>query len=161
MKTCTIYMGRFQPFHKGHQAALKKVKGEKVLVIVRGRLSKVKDNPIPVEMQINMINKVVDIPVEVFGSGYLPDVIEMVRSKLSLDPKKVICGEDRIKQYKAQIDRANKTLEAPLAIEFVVADRITSATKVREAIRSGDEKAFKANVPKQLWDEFTNLQAIM
>lgn len=159
MLPCDIFVGRFQPFHNGHLAAVQKMEHNKVIVVVHGKKTKQTENPIPAEIQVNMIRKVLgdSATVIVAENGYIPDIIEMVRDTYRLEAKTLICGPDRIDTYMAQIERANRVLENKIDLEFKEADRITSGSEVREAIRSGDKKAFKANVPKQLWDEFTNL----
>lgn len=163
MSTCDLYLGRFQPFHNGHLAAVNQMRGIKVIAVVKGKQTKKSDNPIPTEAQVNMIKKVIGDTAVVIAvpNGYVPDIIETIRDQYGLEPTGVICGSDRIGEYKAQIERANRTLEKVIKLEFKEADRITSGSEVREAIRSGDRKAFEANVPKQLWDEFTNLAEYM
>lgn len=162
MQHCDLYLGRFQPFHNGHLAAVKLMGEKKVIAVVQGKYSSEKDNPIPVSSRVNIIKKVVpDAEVMHVENGYVPDMIQKIKDCYNLGVARVICGEDRIGQYQAQIIRANKTLDVPLNVEFMEAERITSGSEVREAIRSGDNKAFKANVPKELWDEFTNLAELM
>lgn len=159
MKQCDIFVGRFQPFHNGHLAAHDKMQNHRVVVVVQGAKSSKKENPLPVEKQVNMIGKVVgkETTVIVSTHGYIPDIITRLRDEYDLNPHTIVCGPDRMKTYKAQIHRANAKLDDPLIVEFKEAERITSGSAVREAIRSGDRKAYKANVPEQLWDEFTNL----
>ena len=158
MTDCDIVLGRFQPFHNGHLAAVRGMKNKPVIAVVHGKKSAEKNNPLPVKQQLNMIRRVVpDACIFHAENGYVPDIIVKVKTDFDLDVRTIVCGADRIKEYQAQIDRANKTLDGKIVVEFKEAERITSGSEVREAIRSGDKRAFKANVPKQLWDEFTNL----
>lgn len=163
MSTCDLFLGRFQPFHNGHRAIVESMDEDRVIAVVHGEKSSTKDNPIPVKKQVNMIKRVMRDHATIIevGNGYVPDIIQLIEDKLHMKVKRIFCGADRIGQYKAQINRANKNLDVPLHVEFQETERMTSGSEVREAIRSGDRGAFKANVPRELWDEFTNLAEYM
>lgn len=152
MANFDLFFGRFQPIHNGHLAVLEKMVNPTV-VIVKGKKASEdkKKNPFDFDYQEHLLNKLKpDVRVVFSETGYLPDIIKM----LGECPEKVFAGADRITQYKAQVNRANKELDDPLVIRFVETERVTSASVVREALRSGDRKVFKANVPKILWDEY-------
>lgn len=156
MANFDLYLGRFQPVHNGHLAVLDKMTNP-VVVIVKGKVSSEdKDkNPFEFEYQRYLIENVKPgVHVVPAATGYLPDIIKM----LGDCPDTVYCGPDRIGQYQAQIERANKELDVPLQVKFVETERVTSASVVREAIRSGDRKAFKANVPRAIWDQYPTMR---
>ena len=63
----------------------------------------------------------------------------------------IMAGPDRIPSYKSQLkDFADR-------IEFTETPRVTSATAVREAIRSENEAEFKKLMPRQLWGEWDTM----
>ena len=153
-----LLFGRFQPVHNGHKAIMDEMTNP-VVCIVKGKVtSKDKEkNPFDFDFDyqkalIQKVNPKVRV-IEV-DTGYLPDIIQ----KIGECPDTVYCGSDRIGQYKAQIERANKELDDPLVVQFVETERVTSASVVREAIRSGDKKAFKANVPRAIWDQYPTMK---
>ncbi len=156
MSNFDLFMGRFQPIHNGHLAVLERMNNP-VVVIVRGKVSSQdkEKNPFDADYQLSLFGKVVpEVRVEIAENGYLPDIIK----NLGDCPDAVYAGPDRIAQYRAQIERANKELEEPLTPQFFETERVTSASVVREAIRSGDKEAFKASVPRAIWDEFTTMR---
>ena len=156
MANFDLFFGRFQPVHNGHLAVLKRM-NTPVVVIVKGKMaSKDKEkNPFDFDYQAKLIYKIMP-GVRVFQSetGYLPDIIK----ELGNCPDTVFAGSDRIAQYEAQLGRANKELDDPLVVRFEETERVTSASAVREAIRSNDKKAFQANVPREIWDEFSTMK---
>lgn len=165
MKKCELFFGRMQPIHSGHAKIIQGMKNP-VVVIVKGAKSSQdkKRNPLDAEYQKKLLKKVApNAKVLEFGSGYLPDIVEHVRKTLKMDPNVVYSGPDRIGKYRGQVASANKSLpeDQKIHIQFKEAERVTSATVVREAIRSGDEKAFRANVPQSIWDEFNKLQKLL
>lgn len=156
MANFDLFFGRFQPVHNGHLAVLKRMNNP-VVVIVKGKVaSKDKEkNPFDFEYQKELILKVMPgVNVHLAHTGYLPDIIK----DLGDCPDAVYCGPDRIGQYQAQLERANKELDVPCVVEFIETERVTSASVVREAIRSGDSKAFKANVPRAIWDQYSTMK---
>ena len=46
-------------------------------------------------------------------------------------------------------------------VKFIETDRVTSATEVRNAIRSDDKQKFKELVPKELWGEYEKMRELM
>ena len=160
MDKVDLYLGRFQPPHNGHLAVIESMKNRPIVVIVRGKQSSQDKNRNPfdeVDQQFLLRRIVPGIETMVAENGYLPDIIQTLEH-LGSCPDTVYAGPDRIGQYRAQVERANKTLETPLEIKFVETERVTSASVVREAIRSGDEEAFKANVPRAIWDQYPTMK---
>ncbi|USV40836.1 adenylyltransferase/cytidyltransferase family protein [Xanthomonas phage BUDD] len=156
MANFDLFFGRFQPVHNGHLAVLERMNNP-VVVIVKGKVASQdkEKNPFDFEYQKELLQKVIPgLRVHLAETGYLPDIIKM----LGDCPDTVFCGPDRIGQYKAQMERANKELDEPCLVKFVETERVTSASVVREAIRSGDRKAFKANVPRAIWDQYSTMK---
>lgn len=168
MKTGELFLGRMQPIHNGH---LKVISGMKnpVVALVKGSISSKNKNKNPLDSsyQSKLLKKVAPgVKVIEVPNGYIPDIIAAIRSDHGIDITKIHAGSDRIREYKAQIERANKSLpdDQKIKVGFTEVgrdDEDVSATQVREAIRSGDEKAFKAKVPKSIWGEFNHLQQLL
>lgn len=163
---CELFLGRMQPIHNGHAAIINKMKNP-VVAIVKGEKSSADKgkNPLTFEYQRDLLKKVAPkAKVFAVSSGYIPEIVDHLRQQHdSLEPSVVYAGADRIAGYKAQIERANKTLDEDkkIHVTFKETERVTSATTVREAIRSGDEKAFQKNVPKAIWGEFSTLKTLL
>jgi len=160
-KRIEVFLGRMQPIHLGHIKIIKKMKNP-VIILVKGAKSSLnKDkNPLSADVQIRLLRKAIPgIKVIIAKTGYLPEIFTDLRESAHNEVTKVYAGADRIKGYKAQIDSVNKKLEKSkqFDVAFEETERFTSATKVREIIRSGDLEAFKKLMPRELWDEFENL----
>jgi hypothetical protein len=136
-----------------------------VVVLVKGAKSsedKTK-NPFSVDYQIKLIKKIEPhAEIMVASTGYLPAIMEQLREK-GMEPDAVYAGADRISGYKKQIDDANSKLpdEYKYHVEFKETERVTSATTVRNAIRSNNIDEFKRNMPKELWGEFDTMKKLL
>lgn len=163
-KPCELFLGRVQPPHNGHARILQGMKNGIVAIVkgVQTSLDKNK-NPLPFEYQKRLIDEISpNLPVMAVPTGYLPEIINEIR-KTGKEVTKVYAGPDRIPEYKRQLERANATLDddKQFDVTFEEAERVTSATAVRDAIRSGNETAFRANVPKAIWGEFNTLKGYL
>ena len=67
-----------------------------------------------------------------------------------------MAGEDRVDSYKKMIEKSSWP-----EIKVVVTPRVTSATKVREAIKNNDEATFKKLMPRILWPEWKTMKQKM
>lgn len=133
-----------------------------VVVIVKGgKTSEDKArNPLSAEYQEKLLKKVSPgVDVSISPNGFLPGILGYFR-KQGKEVTKIYAGADRISGYKTAIDTANAKMpeDQRYHVTFQETERVTSATAVRTAIRSGDETAFKKLCPKEIWDEFDNLQ---
>lgn len=166
-----LFIGRFQPFHKGHANIIKSMKNPVVVIIKGKQTSEDKQkNPLSAEQQMELI-KTVFPTVPVFVSeetGFIPALIGMAEEK-GYKIGRVFAGADRIGGYKGQVERANKKIELgqsehkPINVKFVETPRFTSATTVRNTIRSGDFKEYNKLMPQKLANEktFKKLQSAM
>lgn len=155
-----IFVGRFQPFHKGHSFIISKMKNPVVLIVKGAKSSEDKTkNPLSFEQQRDLIHSVhPNVPVFETPSAFLPAVVAFLKEK-GYTATKAFAGADRITGYKDQIKRANakagqmtadgKLIE-PIDMAFEETPRITSATTVRDAIRNSDFKTYQDLMPKQL-----------
>ncbi len=165
-KEAAIFVGRMQPFHIGHQKtidiALKKY-GKVAVIIVAGKgTSKDKTkNPFSFNERKKFIRRVYPNASQVkilrsdsafLGDEKTPGLIGITK-KAGWEPVAMYAGEDRIPSYQAMAKRANLD-------DFKVeqAARVTSATKVRNAIKDEDEKTFKKLVPKELHSMFSMMK---
>lgn len=157
MTACDLYFGRFQPYHNGHREALKAALNQAVIAVVRGK-DIGKKSPFPLEYTKELVTiaepnaTIIDVP-----NGYIPDIVTKLQDEHGLHVMNIICGPDRVDEYKAQLDRSKLEDTINRCIKLLPAKRVTSATEVRETLRSGDQMAFEAKVPKELWDQFTTL----
>ncbi len=162
-----LFLGRLQPPHLGHKKNIDRMKNP-IIGIVRGEKSSQdkERNPISLDYQVELIKKMApNATVKVFADGFLPFIISAMRGD-GLEIVKVFAGTDRIKSYEQTVKSFNKKIpeDRQMDITFVEIERddsAVSATKVRAAIRSGNEQIYKDSVPKELWGEFEKLKDIM
>jgi len=160
-----LFLGRYSPFHKGHEAIVSMMSNDPVLVIVKGSKTSqdTTKNPFDEKYQQELIRKVFPhIEISVAPNGFLPGILGYFRKRGS-EITRVFCGSDRIKGYSEAISKINQRMEPVYHynVSFVETPRITSATKVREAIANGDYEQFKQLMPRQLWKEFDTMQKKM
>ena len=163
-KICSLFLGRMQPIHNGHDAIIKMMKNPVVVLVKGASSSKDKSrNPFDEKYQtklINMLNPSVEVVVA--KTGYIPDMVNDLR-KQGKEVIEVLAGDDRIGSYQKQIDSFNKQMpdEKQIQAKFKTTPRVTSATTVRNAIRSDDIETFKKNVPQKLWGEWEKMKKIL
>lgn len=160
-KTASLFLGRMQPIHNGHDAIIKMMKNP-IVVLVKGAKSSAdkERNPFDAKYQtklIKMLNP--GITVSEQGSGYLPDIIDYFRRK-GVEINEVLAGDDRIGGYERQIGSFNKQVpgEKQVKVKFTKTPRVTSASKVRALIRADDFEGFKKEVPQKLWKEYDTMK---
>ena len=126
---CAVFIGRFQPWHDGHQWLIdqKLSKGIHCLIMVRDtEISEA--NPFPTEVTVNMIEKVYHgLPVQVM---VIPD-IESVNYGRGV-------GYDVIEHI------------PPSDIKRI------SATEIRDCIQRGDE-SWKDKVNPVIWNDIESI----
>lgn len=163
-KQSSLFLGRMQPIHSGHDAIIKKMTNPIVVIVKGSKSSQDKErNPFDEKYQeklIKMLNP--KVRVVLAKTGYVPDIINELR-KDGIEVNEVLAGDDRISGYSRQIDSFNKQIpdEKKIKAKFTTTPRVTSATIVRNAIRSDDYETFKKNVPEKLWKEYGNMKRIM
>ena len=164
-KKGSLFLGRMQPVHNGHDAIIKMLKHKAYVVVVKGaKSSKDKSrNPFDFKYQKKLIYKLAPkVDVVQFPTGYIPDMINQFR-KDGIEIVEVLAGEDRIGGYQKQIESFNKQMpkEKQITVRIKKTPRITSATIVRDAIKADDFDAFKQNVPKALHGEWETMKKII
>ena len=162
-KQAAIFAGRMQPFHIGHQKtidiALKKY-GKVAVIIVAGKATS-KDktkNPFSFSERKKFVRRVYPNASKVkilradsafIGDEKTPGLVGIVRNA-GWEPIALYAGEDRIPNYQTMAKRADLD-----NFKIEQAARVTSATKVRDAIKKDDQKTFKKLVPKELHSLFS------
>lgn len=164
---CELFLGRMQPLHNGHAGIIRSMHNG-VVAIVKGAvtgLDRIK-NPLSFDYQAKLVRKIAPhVEIIAVPTGYLPEIVNMLRHE-GKEVQTLWGGSDRISEYKAKVDRANKSLPADkqISIHFREADRAedpASGTAVRQAIRSNNEAAFKQNMPREIWSEFKTLKRLL
>lgn len=158
-KEVSIFLGRMQPIHKGHQAIIKMMKNP-IVLLVKGKASSADKakNPFDEAYQAKLIKKLnANVDVRVVATGYLPDIAAQLREE-GKELVAIYAGEDRIGGYKGQFDRLKLDKEHAFHIVFHTTPRVASATQVRTAIRNDDHEAFKQVMPQELWSEWETMK---
>lgn len=165
-KEYELFLGRFQPLHKGHAAVIGKMKNPIIALVKGGKSGSDKTkNPLSLKDQARLIKKAYSnaIVIEV-KNGYIPDIAEELLKK-NMKITAVWAGEDRRAGYERQLssyDKKNPDNAQNIEFKptFVGGKRIggTSATIVRNAIRADDKKEFLKHMPKKLQGEWEFLR---
>ena len=166
-KEYELFLGRFQPLHKGHATVIGKMKNPIVALVKGGKSSSDKNkNPLSLKDQARLIKKAYPnaIVIEV-KNGYIPDIAEELLKK-NMKVTAVWAGEDRRAGYERQLSSYDKkNPDKAQNIKFKPTfnpegKRIggTSATLVRQAIRDGDKATFLKHMSKKLHGEWDFLR---
>lgn len=169
-----IFPGRFQPFHNGHIAALKKAHDIFRLPVVPIQILSKNDKSPFDEGLLMSIGKAVAKEFNWMG-GYslyppglktvVPQMIKYLRAQFNYEPVGMGCGSDRLKAYEPQIkylnsDRTDVPVSEPFRLEICDerAPGGPSGTKVREAIIADDVKLFEELTPKSVHKFYKDLK---
>ena len=169
-----IFPGRFQPFHNGHIAALKKAHDIFRLPVVPVQiLSKTDKSPFPDAL----LTKIGTAIAKEFNwmAGYslypignktvVPQMVKYLRETFDFEPIGMGCGSDRLKSYEPQIkylnsERSDVPVSEPFRLEICDerAPGGPSGTKVRAAIVEDDKKTFEMMTPKSVHPFYNELK---
>ena len=173
-KRVVIFPGRFQPFHNGHIAALKKAHDIFRLPVVPVQiLSKSDKSPFP----DTLLTKIGNAISKEFNwmAGYclypignktvVPQMVKYLRETFDFEPVGMGCGSDRLKAYEPQIkylnsEKSDVPVSEPFRLE-ICDERAAggpSGTKVREAIVADDKKTFEMMTPKSVHPFYNELK---
>lgn len=156
METCNILIGRFQPMTKGGhlkcaEQAMKETGNPTMFLMIETKEQKLdQKHPFPSSMLLPIYKDALKNNKNVAGitlvkNANIIDLAEACRTE-GFEPVSWTCGTDRYDSYKKMAERYAK--DASLADDFQVieikrGDEDSSATKLREYLRSGNEKAFE------------------
>ena len=164
-----IFVGRFQPFTKGHiksiQDAFLENDLKTVLVIVRNKNDEKSyfEDSILVKMSENIcesFDKIIEDKV-IVDQASISKIFNALRPKY--EPVLWIMGSDRLKTYMYQINKIEYRNELNVLPEFKqfeikrTSDDISSS-KVREFLKIEDVKSFKESVPVCIHDMYEELK---
>lgn len=153
--------GRLQPPHNGHKKIIDGMKNP-IVVIVKGKKTglDVERNPLNEEYQKKLMEMIFpNLEVSISPNGFLPGILGYFR-KQGKEVTKIYAGADRIASYQNAIDKANEKMpeDQRYIVTFQETERVTSATAVRNAIKTGNREEFEKLVPKAIWGEWDTLR---
>ena len=153
--------GRLQPPHNGHKKIIDGMKNP-IVVIVKGKKSgaDLSRNPLDEDYQKKLMNMIFPrLEISISPNGFLPGILGYFR-KQGKEVTKIHAGADRITGYQDAIDRANEKMadDEKYRVTFQETERVTSATEVRNSIKSDDKTKFMKLVPEAIWGEWETLK---
>ena len=169
-KHVNVLIGRFQPFHNGHLQMAKFLKEKNgypsVVVAVYSGNPKDKKSPFSQDTLEKYLGAVKSgHPEEIadftlMNRGLLAVALGKVID-MGYTPRIVGAGDDRIQDYKKQLDYVRKIeLGDKLPDDFKLEQtpRVTSATEVRNKIKEEDFSGFRNLVPKEVASMYDTLK---
>jgi cytidyltransferase-like protein len=158
LKDVNLLVGRFQPFHNGHLKMAKFLKEKNdfpsVAVIVYPGHNKSGKSPFKEDTIKKYMDGIVRDESEIADyiivqRGLIGSAIVKLLEK-GYKPHLIGAGEDRIDDYTKQLEYVKKSEigEEMKDLKLIKTPRVTSATKVREAISDDDYQEVKRLVPK-------------
>ena len=164
-----LIVGRFQPFHNGHLKMAKFLKEKNglntIAVVVYPGHNKSGKSPFSEDTINKYMSGVVNDSEEiedfiVVPRGLIGSAIVKLLDK-GYRPVLIGAGEDRVDDYTKQIEYAkNSPIKDQIKdLELIKTPRVTSATKVRQAIQDEDYLEFKRLVPKAVERMYSALRS--
>jgi nicotinamide mononucleotide adenylyltransferase len=158
LKDVNLLVGRFQPFHNGHLKMAKFLKEKNnfpsVAVVVYPGHNKSGKSPFKEDTIKKYMDGIVRDESEIADyiivqRGLIGSAIVKLIEK-GYKPHLIGAGEDRIDDYTKQLEYVKKSEigEEMKDLKLIKTPRVTSATKVREAIADDDYQEVKRLVPK-------------
>jgi phosphopantetheine adenylyltransferase len=172
-KAVNVLIGRFQPFHSGHLKMAKKLKEKNnlpsfVVVVYPGHIKSGK-SPFDERIIKQYMEAVVkDNPEDlvdymIVDRGLVGSIINKL-VMMGLEPHLIAAGDDRKDYYEKQIEyikRSDLIDNLPKDFGLEVTPRFTSATEVRDKLKSEDFASLKKLLPKSVLNLYTLLSAEM
>jgi cytidyltransferase-like protein len=172
-KSVNVLIGRFQPFHLGHLKMAKKLKEKNnlpsfVVVVYPGHnksgKSPFNDRVIKQYMEAVIKDNPEDlVDYIIVDRGLVGSIINKLVG-MGLEPHLIASGDDRKDYYEKQIEyikRSDLIDNLPKDFGLEVTPRFTSATEVRDKLKSEDFAALKKLLPKPVLNLYTLLSAEM
>lgn len=168
-----IFVGRFQPFTKGHSKVINTLYKQNgypiVIFLVKSKRRKKGDEfkrPYDEELQLEMLKKVKkDLPIE---EVYIINqaAIDVLFDKLRADDYEPVLwgtGSDRLKGYGAQVHKEEYRNDLNVRPDFDTFeierdDNDISATQVRHALLDGDYESFEKLTPDAIHEMYDKLK---
>jgi phosphopantetheine adenylyltransferase len=172
-KAVNVLIGRFQPFHSGHLKMAKKLKEKNNLpsfvVVVYPGHNKSGKSPFDERIIKQYMEAVVkDNPEDlvdymIVDRGLVGSIINKL-VMMGLEPHLIAAGDDRKDYYEKQIEyikRSELIDNLPKDFGLEVTPRFTSATEVRDKLKSEDFASLKKLLPKSVLNLYTLLSTEM
>lgn len=175
-----VTIGRYQPFHKGHEAIIRKLASEydRVYVFVAGNKTG-KGNPFPFSFRKQIINASLagvsnvrflmavhmDDDGRLRGTGYVPDLIKRLSIKAN-DTVDILVGNDRFANFQTSIEKEKSEGKIPVKITVKRMPNVTvdgdtsgriSGTEVRALIIGNNKEEVKKRMSYHLGDSFDDI----
>lgn len=169
-----MFVGRFQPFTLGHAKVLETIHKQNgypvVVFLVKSKTAKKGDEfsrPYDERLQVEMFKNVqkqysfLKEIIVISGSAAIDVMFNELRPKY--EPVLWGTGTDRIKAYGYQVNNDSYRDQLNVRKDFGLYeierdDDAISATKVRNALLDGDERAFKSMTPKAIHKMYKTLK---
>lgn len=161
-----LLIGRFQPFTFGHLKCCEWAMNEKgvpTLICIIDTKSADSRHPFltdklePIFKDMSKSEKCVAGFIRVKSANIVD--ITAAAQEAGFEPISWTCGSDRIDSYKRMAERYKEDAGLPddfEVLEIPRTDDDISATKVRQALKSNDDKTFKNMTPKA-WHKYYNM----
>ncbi|MBW2981835.1 nicotinamide-nucleotide adenylyltransferase [Candidatus Woesearchaeota archaeon] len=159
MKTA-LFIGRFQPFHKGHLSAVKQIleENDKVLIgIGSSQYSNTKENPFTAEERKEMIKKALDTEgIKDYEIIFVPDIHS--------DPewgdyvKKLCPIFDVVYTNSDHTKRCFELAKEKCSVKSIKVEFDISSTEIRKRIK--ENKEWKEFVPNPVAEEIKRINGV-
>jgi cytidyltransferase-like protein len=157
LKEVNLIVGRFQPFHNGHLKMAKHMKEKNnlpcIIAVIHPGHNKSGKSPFHQDLVSKYMESISKQNPELIEGFYMAPrgllgVLYGKAKELGFKIKAVAAGDDRMEDYKKQVDYLKKAGgDFPEDIQVIETPRVTSGTEVRKAIENEDFLAFKKLVP--------------
>jgi hypothetical protein len=157
LKEVNLIVGRFQPFHNGHLKMAKHMKERDnlpcIIAVIHPGHNKSGKSPFHQDLVSKYMESISKQNPELIEGFYmvprgLLGVLYGKAKELGFKIKAVAAGDDRMEDYKKQVDYLKKAGgDFPEDVQVIETPRVTSGTEVRKAIENEDFLAFKKLVP--------------
>ena len=159
-----LVIGRFQPFHKGHQLLIDKAleQSEEVIVLIgSSQEANTERNPFSFQQRKQMIEKIYSsnvnvLPLPDIGIGDCPKWGEYLLDKAG-EVDLFVSGEEE--KYKMWF---SPSILSHLSILTIDKEEIhASGTEVRKALLQGDRETFESMMDPKLYPLYEEMRAVM
>ena len=157
LKDVNLIVGRFQPFHNGHLKMAKHMKEKNnlpcIIAVIHPGHNKSGKSPFHQDLVSKYMESISKQNPELIEGFYmvprgLLGVLYGKAKELGFKIKAVAAGDDRMEDYKKQVDYLKKAGgDFPEDVQVIETPRVTSGTEVRKAIENEDFLTFKKLVP--------------
>jgi len=129
----TAFIGRFQPFHKGHLHAVEQFEEDNIIIVIADGETRTEENPLEAEERREIIQECMDSET-VVQQNHPGDDEKWARELLGkTDAERVVTGNERTR------DAIQNNTEVKVVEQEMLQPDLYSGTEIRRRIRSGEE----------------------